>query len=80
MIRRLIARFLPRRKRRGSRASTVPATIRSAANSFPAARDVTRRLHEAGFKAFIVGGAVRDLLLGIKPKDFDIATDARRRT
>ncbi len=35
-----------------------------------------RRLQDAGFKAFVVGGAVRDLLLGIKPKDFDIATDA----
>lgn len=33
-------------------------------------------LQEAGFKAFVVGGAVRDLLLGVKPKDFDIATDA----
>jgi poly(A) polymerase len=33
-------------------------------------------LQEAGFKAFVVGGAVRDLLLGVKPKDFDIATNA----
>lgn len=33
-------------------------------------------LHKAGFKAFIVGGAVRDLLLGVAPKDFDVATDA----
>ena len=37
---------------------------------------VTHGLQEAGFKAFVVGGAVRDLLLGVKPKDFDIATDA----
>ncbi len=37
---------------------------------------VTKTLQDAGFKAFIVGGAVRDLLLGIKPKDFDIATNA----
>lgn len=37
---------------------------------------VTNTLQQAGFKAFIVGGAVRDLLLGVKPKDFDIATDA----
>lgn len=36
----------------------------------------TKTLQEAGFKAFIVGGAVRDLLLGIKPKDFDLATNA----
>jgi poly(A) polymerase len=37
---------------------------------------VTQTLQEAGFKAFLVGGAVRDLLLGIKPKDFDVATNA----
>lgn len=37
---------------------------------------VTRTLQEAGHKAFIVGGAVRDLMLGVKPKDFDVATDA----
>jgi poly(A) polymerase len=33
-------------------------------------------LQNAGFEAFIVGGAVRDLLLNVKPKDFDIATNA----
>ncbi|MFO1198857.1 MAG: polynucleotide adenylyltransferase PcnB [Burkholderiaceae bacterium] len=33
-------------------------------------------LQKAGFKAFIVGGGVRDLLLDLKPKDFDVATDA----
>lgn len=37
---------------------------------------VLYRLKDAGFQAFLVGGAVRDLLLGITPKDFDIATDA----
>nr|WP_303628790.1 polynucleotide adenylyltransferase PcnB [Burkholderia glumae] len=37
---------------------------------------VTDTLQQAGFRAFIVGGAVRDLLLGIAPKDFDVATDA----
>jgi len=34
-------------------------------------------LAERGFAAYVVGGAVRDLLLGIPPKDFDVATDAR---
>ena len=37
---------------------------------------VTRTLQQAGFEAYIVGGAVRDLLLGLRPKDFDVATDA----
>ncbi len=42
----------------------------------PNAVKVTQTLQEAGFKAFLVGGAVRDLLLGVKPKDFDVATNA----
>ncbi|MDR1076915.1 MAG: polynucleotide adenylyltransferase PcnB [Xanthomonadaceae bacterium] len=37
---------------------------------------VLYRLQEAGFAACLVGGAVRDLLLGRKPKDFDVATSA----
>lgn len=37
---------------------------------------VLYRLHKAGFHAHLVGGAVRDLLLGFTPKDFDVATDA----
>jgi poly(A) polymerase len=40
------------------------------------ARNVVHTLKEAGFQAYIVGGAVRDLLLGLRPKDFDVATDA----
>ena len=37
---------------------------------------VTDTLQQAGYEAFIVGGAVRDLALGIGPKDFDVATNA----
>jgi poly(A) polymerase len=40
------------------------------------ARKVVYRLQRAGFKAYIVGGGVRDILLGKQPKDFDISTDA----
>ena len=43
----------------------------------PAAAKVCAVLREAGFSSYVVGGAVRDLLLGIAPKDFDVATDAR---
>ncbi|MBM3383847.1 MAG: polynucleotide adenylyltransferase PcnB [Betaproteobacteria bacterium] len=43
----------------------------------PPALRVCEGLAERGHAAYVVGGAVRDLLLGIKPKDFDIATDAR---
>ena len=38
---------------------------------------VLYKLKDAGFEAYLVGGAVRDLLLGRHPKDFDLATDAR---
>jgi poly(A) polymerase len=37
---------------------------------------VCETLQKAGFRAYVVGGAVRDLLLGIAPKDFDVATNA----
>ena len=40
------------------------------------AADVVHTLKQAGFEAYIVGGAVRDLLVGLRPKDFDVATDA----
>jgi poly(A) polymerase len=42
----------------------------------PRALDVVHTLKQAGFEAYIVGGAVRDLLLGLRPKDFDVATNA----
>jgi len=41
-----------------------------------AALSVVHRLREGGFEAFIVGGAVRDLLINGQPKDFDVATNA----
>jgi poly(A) polymerase len=37
---------------------------------------VVRTLKDAGHEAYVVGGAVRDLLVGRRPKDFDVATDA----
>jgi poly(A) polymerase len=41
------------------------------------AAKVVRRLERSGHQAYLVGGCVRDLLLGGKPKDFDVATSAR---
>jgi len=41
-----------------------------------AALGLVRRLHEAGHQAYFAGGCVRDLLLGVTPKDFDVATSA----
>jgi poly(A) polymerase len=42
----------------------------------PNALKVLYRLKDAGYQGFLVGGAVRDLLLGLQPKDFDISTNA----
>jgi poly(A) polymerase len=43
---------------------------------FRAALAIARRLRDAGHQAFFAGGCVRDLLLGLAPKDFDVATSA----
>lgn len=49
----------------------------SRANISPNALKVLYRLKDAGYQAFLVGGAVRDLMLDLRPKDFDVATSAR---
>ena len=46
-------------------------------NSEALARAVITKLRASGHQAWLVGGCVRDLLLGCKPKDYDVATDAR---
>ena len=43
----------------------------------PHARQVIERLKDAGYTAYLVGGCVRDLILGQEPKDFDVVTQAR---
>ena len=43
----------------------------------PNAFNVLYRLNKSGYEAYLVGGGVRDMLLGLHPKDFDIATNAR---
>ena len=42
----------------------------------PGSLDVVQRLQHAGFDGYLVGGCVRDLVLGRTPKDFDVATNA----
>src|SRR5476649_2066596 len=59
------ARIIPRSDHTISRSGIAPNALR-----------VLYRLREGGFQGFLVGGCVRDLLLGIEPKDFDVATDA----
>ncbi|MDX1252848.1 MAG: polynucleotide adenylyltransferase PcnB [Gammaproteobacteria bacterium] len=49
----------------------------SRANISDSALKVLYRLKESGYQAYLVGGGVRDMLLGREPKDFDVATNAR---
>jgi poly(A) polymerase len=80
MIKKLIRRLLGKKEKTEN--GTDPVILGPKEHNInpqlvsPNAVRVTQALQDAGFKAFLVGGAVRDLLLGIKPKDFDIATNA----
>src|SRR5690348_3222434 len=76
MIRRLLARLLPGTNARKPRIYGQDKHAVRSDQLSNGARTVIRKLQENGFNAFVVGGAVRDLLLGIAPKDFDIATNA----
>lgn len=60
-----LARVIPRDAHPISRSRIAPDALR-----------VLYRLKEAGYQAFLVGGCVRDLMLGLEPKDFDVATNA----
>jgi poly(A) polymerase len=61
-----VPRILPRAEHPISRGYIDPDALR-----------VLYRLHRAGYKAYLVGGSVRDLMTGRTPKDFDVGTDAR---
>ena len=82
MIKRLIKRVLSLGRTSRSKAvgecQIIPFKVHGVQRdgiSF-AARRVTDGLQAAGFQAYVVGGAVRDLLLNRQPKDFDVATNA----
>jgi len=60
-----LAQIIPRDSHPISRSKISPDALR-----------VLYRLREAGFEAYLVGGCVRDLTLGLEPKDFDVATNA----
>jgi poly(A) polymerase len=68
--------------RSGTKKKTEPTIIPRPAHNVSrdeisrSALKVLYRLHKAGYQSFLVGGGVRDALLGLHPKDFDIATDA----
>ena len=76
MIRRLINKVFGKKPASGPRILPQEAHGIRREQVQSCALKTTRALREAGYAAFIVGGAVRDLLLGREPKDFDVATDA----
>lgn len=74
-----ITRYLKGTKKRNSKLPIIiprDKHILSRSQVNPFALKVLYRLHKAGFQAYLVGGCVRDLLLGYQPKDFDVATNA----
>ncbi len=78
MIRKLLRRVFRRAESPKSSLAIIPAARhgihRERVSS--AARRTCDALQKAGHKAYVVGGAVRDLIAGIEPKDYDVATDA----
>ena len=82
MIKKFIDKLLGKpgasaKQRFGQRAE-VPAEVHGINPALVDRRavEVVTTLKQAGYEAYIVGGAVRDLLLGLRPKDFDVATNA----
>lgn len=79
MIRRFIRQVLGGHKTlKSARLEILPLSSHGIARDqiSRCALRVTDQLQDAGYEAFVVGGAVRDLLLGHHPKDFDVATNA----
>jgi poly(A) polymerase len=81
MIKRIIGKIIAStagKNKKLGRAVEIPASAHHINRQLlePKAVEVVRTLKNAGFDAYIVGGAVRDLVLGVRPKDFDVATSA----
>lgn len=77
-IDKLLGKSAPGKGPKFGKREDVPATVHGIDPSLVDGRalDVVHTLKSAGFEAYVVGGAVRDLLLGLRPKDFDVATNA----
>ena len=78
MITRFLGRVFSGQLFRPLRPKIIPASAHGINRNLisSCALRTIQTLQRNGFAAFVVGGAVRDLILGRKPKDFDIATDA----
>ena len=67
----------PERSRQPSHVSEPGASTQGRSRARQGAGRVADKLRQRGFQAYFVGGCVRDLLRGVEPKDYDVATDAR---
>lgn len=78
MIKRILGKVLSGDLFRSRKPSVIPHAKHGVAREriSACATRVTQTLQEHGFHAYVVGGAVRDILLEREPKDFDVATDA----
>ena len=82
MIKKFIQRVFGKEKKSADPKNSKPKILKVAEHGIKrdmisaCALRTTKQLQEAGYQAFVVGGAVRDLLTGRMPKDFDVATDA----
>ena len=80
MIRKLISRVFSGKKPQANRhePAVIPVSNHGITRDriSSGSRRVCETLQSHGHKAYVVGGAVRDLLIGAEPKDFDVATDA----
>jgi poly(A) polymerase len=78
MIRKLLRRVFSRDVVAIGKPSVIPVSRHGIRRDHvsSAARRTCEGLQQAGFKAYVVGGAVRDLIAGIVPKDYDVATNA----
>lgn len=62
---------------RWMRSDFTPTYSHHSLKIMPEVVEILNTLTDAGFEAYVVGGGVRDLLASVRPKDFDVATDAR---
>ncbi len=78
MITKFLGKVFSGRIFRSAQPKIIPFSVHGVARErvSPCALRVTQTLQRHDFTAFVVGGAVRDLLLGRAPKDYDVATDA----
>ena len=79
MIRKFISRVLGRKVNGSHGEATVIAVSKHGVHRediSAGSRRTVETLQESGYKAYVVGGAVRDLLAGFTPKDYDVATNA----